>query len=367
VNAAAQCVVAGPRAAISALQAQLEAKQVVARLLPAERAFHSRLMDPILAAFEDEVARAKLSPPTLRLVSNLTGTWMTAEQATSPRYWADHLRGTVKFADAVRCLIDRGAKLFLEVGPGRTLSGLVRASAALPGDAIAVPSLARQPGHAEHHELVAALGQVWGAGHAIEWTALHRGSPARRVPLPTYPFERQDYWIAPPARGIAARKRTATGTRPPALRDDDAGTGATPATRARHQRPALAVAYAPPRDDVERELGAIWEELLGVAGIGIDDNFFDLGGDSLVAVRLTARIRDRLGVELDLRALFDDPTITRLAALVHDRRDGAGGAELMSLIDLVEDLSDEQAEAMLARWGDQPARGPSGQGTEPTE
>jgi phthiocerol/phenolphthiocerol synthesis type-I polyketide synthase E len=371
VNGASQCVVAGPRDAVDALHAELDRRGILARRLPTERAFHSRLMDPILAAFEDEVARTELSPPSIRLVSNLTGTWMTPEQATSPRSWADHLRGTVRFADAVGCLVEGGGRLFVEVGPGRALSGLVRASSALPEAGVVATSMAPRAGRSEHEELLSALGQVWASGFTIDWTGLRQGARARRVALPTYPFERRDYWIAPARPAGAPRGRAATGTSPPPLHDDPAAPSARAAPRARHQRPALAAAYAPPRDDLERQLGAMWEELLGTAGIGIEDNFFELGGDSLVAVRLVARIREQLHIEVDMRALFDDPTLTRLAGFVRDRLAGAGQPERSNLRELVEQLSDEEAEAMLARWSTPPALASSGDaqrsGTSPTE
>ncbi len=357
VNGARQCVVAGPREAIEALHAQLEERRVVARLLPTERAFHSRLMEPILAAFEAEVARTPLSEPKLRLVSNLTGLWMTAEEATSPRYWAQHLRGAVRFADDVRCLAEGGGKLFIEVGPGRALSGLVRASFASPDDGLTVTSLLPpQASLGEHQGLLGALGRVWACGIDVDWSAVNAASPARRAPLPAYPFERQEYWIAPPARRSEARAGLAPSPSLAALLGSEVKPSAAPvAVRARHKRPALAVAYAPPRDDLERQLGDLWEDLLGVAGIGIDDSFFDLGGDSLMAVRLVARIRESLEVEVDVRALFDSATITRLAARVREGLEGAGRErELSHLMELVEHLSDEEAEAMIAKWHDGP-------------
>jgi len=348
VNAPSQCVVAGGVEAIEALHARLTAARVVARVLPTARAFHSRHMDPILAAFERTVSRIALAAPTVRVASNLTGGWLSAAEATSPRYWVDHLRGTVRFADNVRGLRASGTPVYLEVGPGRTLGGLVRASLESPAEGAVVASLPARGDRREPEELLGALGQVWAAGLAVDWAAARGGSPARRVPLPTYPFERQDYWIAPAARTAAApRGRVAAGTTPPPR------AGAGPATpELRYQRPALAVAYAAPSDELERQLAGFCEELLGIAGIGVHDNFFELGGDSLVAVRLVSRLRDELELELDVRALFDHPTIARLARALGDQRAATAGGDVASHVDLIAELSEDQAEALVARWSD---------------
>jgi phthiocerol/phenolphthiocerol synthesis type-I polyketide synthase E len=211
-----------------------------------------------------------------------------------------------------------------------------------------------------------ALGRVWASGVDLDFGALNPSSGARSVPLPTYPFERQEYWIAPPARrqdaGHAGASTPATHAAPH-LRQGFGGQAGheSPASvpvaiSTRHKRPALTVAYAPPVDDVERELTDIWEELIGVAGLGIHDDFFELGGDSLVAVRLIARIRERLGIELDVRALFDCTTIARLSARVREELEGsAPDREMSQLLELVGLMSEEQAEGLLATWQERTA------------
>jgi acyl transferase domain-containing protein/acyl carrier protein len=342
INGPTQCVVAGPRSSIEALHEALQARQIVSRVLPGERAFHSRLMEPALVAFEHELRGVKLSAPTIRIASNLNGGWMSDEEATSPRYWVEHLRGTVRFGDNVRSAVGAGGRLFIEVGPGRTLAGLVRASLESPAAITTVPSLSPQAGRSEHESLLEALGRVWASGVDVDLGVLNPSSDARRIPLPVYPFERQEYWIAPPSLRsgvphiVGGTNRAAKG--PVAI-------------STRHARPSLAVAYAPPVDEVERELADIWEELIGIAGLGVDDDFFEIGGDSLVAVRLVARIRERLGIELDVRALFDCTTIARLAARVREELGGrANDGEMKQFLELVEGMSDEEAEGLLATW-----------------
>jgi acyl transferase domain-containing protein len=120
------CVAAGPTMAVEAWRTRLEADGVVARMLQTSHAFHSSMMDPVVAPFESEVSAVKLSAPRLPIVSTLTGTWMSAEEATDPHYWARHLREPVRFSLAVKTVLARQDCAFLEVGPRGTLATLAR-------------------------------------------------------------------------------------------------------------------------------------------------------------------------------------------------------------------------------------------------
>jgi len=204
VNAPDRCVATGAPEAIEHLRERLAARGIEARPLPVERAFHSRHVEPILAAFIEEVRRARPAAPQIPYISNLTGTWVTAEQATDPAYWGEHLRRTVRFSDGVRELLSEPGWVLLEVGPGQTLSSLVRrntggAIASLPARADATPP---------RETLLAALGRLWLTGVEIDWKG---GKNARRVPLPTYPFERQRFWIEPQRRAGSAGFQPAEG------------------------------------------------------------------------------------------------------------------------------------------------------------
>jgi acyl transferase domain-containing protein len=353
INGPTQCVVAGRPEAIGALQRDLESSRILSRILPGDRAFHSRLMEPILAAFDSQLLRVRLAAPKIRLASNLTGGWLTDDEATSPRYWTEHLRGTVRFDDNVRTLADAGGRLFIEVGPGRTLTSLVRASFESAADCVTVTSLAPQASRCEAEGLLEALGRVWASGVDIDFGALNTPSGAHSVPLPTYPFERREHWIAPPARrrDTALPGASARGPVDDALRDHGVPAIVPTVASTLHARPPLAVAYAAPADEVERVVTEIWEELLGTAGIGTQDNFFELGGDSLVAVRMAAHIRERLGLELDVRTLFDCTTIARLAVRAREEQSRKGvDDEAAQIVEMVEHMSDEEAEAILAKW-----------------
>jgi acyl transferase domain-containing protein len=207
INGPGQCVVAGPAAEIGRLAEALAERQVELRRLHINVAAHSTLVEPILPEFTAFVRRIALSAPTLPFVSNVTGTWITPEQATDPLYWARHLRQTVRFGAGVACLLQEPTWMLLEVGPGQSLSTLAKLQAD-PAGAKAVLTAMRHPRDPQPDSacLLAALGKLWLAGVQVDWDQMVADAPCRRVPLPTYPFERQRYWIDPGAgtRALAA-------------------------------------------------------------------------------------------------------------------------------------------------------------------
>ncbi|HEY0735637.1 MAG TPA: amino acid adenylation domain-containing protein [Herpetosiphonaceae bacterium] len=211
INGPALCVVAGPIAAIEALQTRLAEQGVTTRRLHTSHAFHSAMMDPILPAFVERVRRVRLRAPQMPYLSNVTGTWITAQQATDPSYWAQHLRQPVRFADGLAELLQTTNRALLEVGPGRTLSTFARQQAPAANSATIATSLRHpQESVSDVAFLLNALGLLWLGGTAIDWSVLYGDERRLRVPLPTYPFERQRYWAEPPAQIAATSTRIAT-------------------------------------------------------------------------------------------------------------------------------------------------------------
>lgn len=204
VNAPNQCVWSGSIPSIERAEAALVGRGIQTVRLRTSHAFHSRMLDPILASFQAHVAETVRRPPTIPWISNVTGEWISAEQATDPGYWATHLRQTVRFSTGISTLRRAPARILLEVGPGQTLCALAERQA----DGVPLPALAslsrRRRGAAataEAVEFLDAVGRLWGAGVPIEWSGLRRGNP-RRVPLPTYPFERRRFWVEPADRSV---------------------------------------------------------------------------------------------------------------------------------------------------------------------
>ncbi|AVH67247.1 type I polyketide synthase [Nostoc sp. 'Peltigera membranacea cyanobiont' N6] len=193
-NAPALCVVSGTHNAIDAFQNKLQDRGIDCRRLHTSHAFHSPMMEPILEAFQKEVSKVKLHPPKIPFVSNVTGIWITAEQATDSNYWVKHLRQTVRFAAGIYTLLQEPNHILLEVGPGRTLCSFTKKHLNSPG----LSSL-RHPKEKQSDItfLLNTLGKLWLYGVQVDWSRFYTNEYRHRLPLPTYPFERQRYWIEP--------------------------------------------------------------------------------------------------------------------------------------------------------------------------
>ncbi|MCW3816658.1 SDR family NAD(P)-dependent oxidoreductase [Micromonospora sp. DR5-3] len=213
VNGPGTCVVAGETAAVEEFAATLKGKSKVLRT---SHAFHSPMMEPILDEFTALMATVPLRPPAVPFLSNVTGTWITEAQATDPAYWAAHLRQPVRFGACVATLLAEGTWALLECGPGRQLANLARMQVAKAGEAQRkLTPLGSLPGPGESTgdlaTLLGSAGALWCAGVPVRLAA---DPDARRVPLPTYPFERRRYWVDPdPVEQVAAAP-VETGPRP---------------------------------------------------------------------------------------------------------------------------------------------------------
>jgi amino acid adenylation domain-containing protein len=348
VNAPELCVLAGGDAAIARVEGELADAGHAARRLAATHAFHSPLMQPVAEQVRAIAARMRLSAPRIPMISNVTGTWLSVAQATDPGYWADHLLGTVQFARGAAALLEDSARVWIEAGPGGSLGTFVRQQARADGRAapLAVASLPHAAeGVAEPALLLGALGRLWAAGVQPDWAAFRAGERRRRVPLPTYPFQRTRHWVDLPVDAPRAPARPPAESAAPVPIQP-----APPPAEDARARLRLDTPYAPPRDDVERALAAAWERLLGVRPVGIHDDFFRLGGHSLLGIRLMAGVRQELGADLPPQALFRAPTVAGMAAAVVEARLAATDQEtLEAMLDDVRQLSPEALRELLER------------------
>ncbi|MGH7468365.1 MAG: SDR family NAD(P)-dependent oxidoreductase [Longimicrobiales bacterium] len=197
INAPELCVASGPTHAINALQQQLEARDVQCQRVHISIAAHSAMLEPILAEFGRFFQGITLRAPELPFASNVSGMWITAAEATDPNYWVRHLRNTVRFADGMAELLKQPNRALIEVGPGRTLTTLARLNASFGANHAAVQTM-RHPDEVRSDVayLLESVGRLWLKGQRIDWSALHR-SERRRIPLPTYSFERVRCWYDP--------------------------------------------------------------------------------------------------------------------------------------------------------------------------
>nr|VFK64743.1 MAG: Acyl transferase domain-containing protein [Candidatus Kentron sp. UNK]VFK71219.1 MAG: Acyl transferase domain-containing protein [Candidatus Kentron sp. UNK] len=195
LNGPASVVVSGEFEAMAALKATLAEEGIEAKSLPVSHAFHSAMMEPMLAEFEKVAASITYSKPKIPLCSNVTGE-MATDEITTPAYWVRHVRATVRFMASVETLHSQGIETFLEIGPKPALLGM--AGQCLPGDVgVWLPSL--REGQDDWWQLLQSLGQWYVRGGAVDWVAFDRApdnkSPRHKVSLPTYPFQRQRYWV----------------------------------------------------------------------------------------------------------------------------------------------------------------------------
>ncbi|MGW0890743.1 amino acid adenylation domain-containing protein [Saccharopolyspora sp. NPDC002578] len=267
VNDADSCVLSGTVDAIERCAAVLAQRGVAAKRLSVERAFHSRLLDPVLADFEKAFDGVDAHHPETPFVSGLTGDWADPDEVTRSPYWVRHLREQVAFAAGLDRLHDSdvvGDALLVEVGPGRALTRFARKNPRRAG----APAIAAMPGRAdEHRTALAVLGTAHAAGTAIDADALFELGPADRVRLPGYAFDGTEHWIG---RGPARAEAVAA----------PAGAGG-----------------------IDTVVDEAWRAVLGVTGVRPEDDFFEQGGDSLAAVQLVARIERGTGRRLEFMAL----------------------------------------------------------------
>ncbi|APU13372.1 MULTISPECIES: type I polyketide synthase [Actinoalloteichus] len=365
INAPQVCSVSGPAEDVADLRARLDLAGVGNRRLDVAGAAHSWLLDAILPDYEAALGRVTLGAPTVPYVSNVTGEWITEEQATDVGYWLGHLRGTVRFADGLATLAGQDDPILIEVGPGRGLGRL--ATECLGSETVVVQAAkSREEERPDSAVLLGALGRLWTEGVAVDWAGVL--PPGRRVPLTRYPFARRRHWLDRVVRHATGEALTGDSVDAPLAapdrRDGSNGTGASAAVdRAERRttvngsakdgngrdlgdlrptsdprdggvagndsgmpcalgrsslqpRPMLTTPFREPATELERAVAECWRTVLGIDQIGVDDGFFELGGDSLLVLRMASSVRDRLGVRLVVRMVFDLPTVAGVIAAI---------------------------------------------------
>jgi acyl transferase domain-containing protein/acyl carrier protein len=196
VNAEDRLTISGTDEEISRLEQALALEGIASQRLQTSHAFHSTMMEPVLDEFRSVVRKLTLHAPEIPFVSNVTGKWITAEEATDVEYWVKHLRGTVRFYDGLRTLAGDAEMALLETGPGRILGSLAKYSLKTANRLkffTSMPSTNNQ-GEQELH-IHRTLGQLWLAGVPVAWDRFQREQGHRRLPLPGYAFQRQKYWL----------------------------------------------------------------------------------------------------------------------------------------------------------------------------
>ncbi|WP_373635706.1 SDR family NAD(P)-dependent oxidoreductase [Yoonia sp. SS1-5] len=197
VNAPGLTVLSGPQAALDALTTRLTEAEVESQRIQIDIAAHSRMLEPILDRFQAYLASIQLNAPQIPIISNRSGVELTDAEATDPAYWVAHLRNTVNFADCITTLSEKPNRIYIEVGPGKALSSLTQAHGAVPGQQVI--STLRHPNQdiADDAYFISVFGRFWALGYELDWSQIWGEAKRHRLPLPTYAFQRNPYFIAP--------------------------------------------------------------------------------------------------------------------------------------------------------------------------
>lgn len=298
INTPTSCVLSGDTEAIEAIKKVFDAKDIYTRLLETSHAFHSHMMDPVLEKYRDFVSAMTFSPPSIPVLSATRADWTSPNELTNPDFWVDNIRQPVQFADAVEKLFEKPEWILLEVGPRNTLTTLAMQHPEITPNQVLVQSM-RHPKQPQDDNVfaLAALGRLWSSGYPVDWKRVYKDNPVYKIPVPTYAFQRTRCWID---RENFESDHLLKNSQNGHAIDDSLNQGLE-------------------KRNVIEEVTAIWEEFLGIEQIKKDDNFFALGGNSLVAVQLFDELKRKLGVRLPLSALFEAPTIEQITHLIEPK------------------------------------------------
>jgi acyl transferase domain-containing protein len=330
VNGPRQVVISGEENEIEELMEELRKEGRISRRLKTKHAFHSKMMEEMAEKYVEEVKKVRLKRGEKEYISNVTGKAAREEEMREAEYWGRQARECVRFWDGIEELTKSGGAILVEVGPGDALSRLVRQREGGAEERVAAPTMRKETEARNDIEyLTTGIGKLWMAGVDVDWRGYHEGEKRRRVGLPTYPFERQRYWVE-------AGSGKSNGNRA-WMEETQVQTAAEPAVRTMslHSRPMLPNPYIAPSNDREKTIAGIWRDALGVDRVGVDDSFFELGGDSMIALQVISRLSQEFELEIPVAGLYEGLTIraldVMLISLMREREtDGVSGADSTS-------------------------------------
>jgi len=319
VNSPECSVVGGPSTPLNALMEEAAQRGWQPRKLRTSHAFHTRLMEPALVHYRKALEGVALYPPRWPMLSGQDGQWLSDDLAPNPEHWVQQLRNPVRFDLALARSVSLSDTL-LEVGPTSGLLSFARDAGYRQQNFLALGGDRHQTGPERHILFMSSLGKWWQTGGAINWDSFNRHwLPRRKLSLPLYPFERERHWLPSSLPRLLAMQRGEELT-PTTSMNAEHGNTSIPGNMQPEQveikfqpRPALETAYSQPRPGLEQEVANIWQSLLFIANIGRHDDFFTLGGNSILALRLCQQVR-KLGWALTPQEVFQARNIASLCS-----------------------------------------------------
>jgi phthiocerol/phenolphthiocerol synthesis type-I polyketide synthase E len=349
INGPEHTTVAGSHEAMDPFKRRLDELRIPYKAINVPHGYHSRMMDPIIDPYREVAASVNFRHPEIDFFSSLSGARATAEELTSPDYWAREAREPIRFSSAVEALAANENRIFLEAGPAQLLSKLVRSHPAISKSHVVLSSCPgpQQP-VPEARFALWTLGRLWLAGQPVNWEGVYRGERPVRVALPGYSFERQGHWIE---RQSTNAKIGPAPTGPRKLALEEWGAAQVDAEKLSSMpMPRPVRRSLGPRNLLEKQIADLWRQLLGIEEADIRESLLELGGNALMAVQLISRVRDVFGVDLPVGEFLRSPTIMAMAEAVALREAQSGeipGVE--ELLSEIEALGAEEAGALLVR------------------
>ncbi len=293
INAPDRCVVSGSDEAVDLFQKELTEKDIRHSRLKTSHAYHSFLMDSILDEFASSFSSVTFHKPEIPIITNQSTESFGSENMESAEYWVDQLRQPVDFDKGISLLLKNKNVTLVEVGPGNTLITLAKLNPDMKGDNLCLPTV-RNPKQQtpDHTFFLTALGKLWQKGHSLHWDEFYGERKPEYIRIPTYEFDNRSYWI----EGIKSKKS------PLPIEETEEN-------------------YIEKREEltVKEKVLHVWSEIFGNDDIGETDNFYDMGGHSVLATQLLSRINETFNLEIGMGALLMEPTPANSLALVEEQ------------------------------------------------
>jgi len=299
IDNGSSCLVTGLKDTVQAFAERMKEKRVLCMPVEANRALHSPLMDPVVGQYGKIVGGVSLKEPHIPFISNVTGRSIGAREAVSPDYWTRHLAGMVRFAEGIQLLAKEPRSIFLEIGPGRDLSTMIQRY--LSDGQPALHFIRPEPKEvSDNAYFLERMGRLWLHGQDIDWPNWYREKIRYRVSLPLYPFEKRAFQSEEESTMAAVPKR-------PERSGPSSISG---------RRPGIGHL---PHDLVIQEVMRGFSTIFGVEEIGLEEDFFELGGDSLKVITLVDRLHQGLGMQIPIETVFKHPTVQSLARFLGEK------------------------------------------------